>query len=90
MEAANIEQLQKELERKAPEQVTEFVRIGRVKSISGLSKSTLLRWQKCGRFPLPVIHEGNTVLYDLAEVMAWRQAQFVKRAERAKAGGEQK
>lgn len=59
-----------------------FVRIPRVKEISGLSKSTLRRWVKAGRFPRPVIEEGNTVMWDLAEVMRWRAEQFKKREER--------
>lgn len=72
------------------EKVTSFIRVARVKEISGLSKSTLWRWIEGdpangvpgGRFPAPVIREGNTVLWDLAEVMAWRAEQFKKRAAR--------
>lgn len=84
MEAANIEQLQKPAaERNAPcEEVTAFVAIARVKEISGLSKSTILRRIKAGTFPAPVISEGNCVRFDLAEVMAWRAAQFKARDER--------
>lgn len=59
-----------------------FVRIARVKEISGLSKSTLWRWIKIGKFPNPVIREGNTVMWDLGEVMLWRARQFEKRIAR--------
>ena len=61
------------------EQVTAFIRIARVKEISGLSKSTLLRWIKAKRFPSAVIVDGNSVLWDLAEVLAWRADAFRKR-----------
>lgn len=86
MEAANIHQLQQSAERKASEEITAFIRIARVKEISGLSKSTILRWQRVGKFPLPVVSDKNTVLYDLAEVMNWRAAQFKAREERVNGG----
>jgi predicted DNA-binding transcriptional regulator AlpA len=85
--------------------VIAFIRIGRVKEISGLSKSTLHRWmygtpgdpakgvppQPARGFPLPVIKSGNTVLWDLYEVLEWRKRQFAKREEirvqKEKSGG---
>ena len=62
--------------------IVAFIRIARVKEISGLSKSTMQRWIKAGKFPRPVIQDGNSVLWDLAEVMNWRAAQFDERAKR--------
>lgn len=65
-----------------------FIRISRVKEISGLSKSTLLRWIKAGKFPAPVVQEKNksggiaVCLWDLGECHAWRAAQFRARDER--------
>ena len=59
-----------------------FIRIARVKEISGLSKSTIRRWIEAGKFPKPVIEDGNNVMYDLAEVLAWRASHFKKRDER--------
>lgn len=59
-----------------------FIKIARVEEITGLSKSTLQRWERAGKFVSPVVRDGNTVLYDLAEVLAWRALQFQKRAER--------
>lgn len=64
------------------EQVTAFCRIAKVREISSFSKSTLLRWIKAKKFPAPVIQEGNSTLWDLAEVLQWRNEQFQKRAKR--------
>lgn len=89
MEAANIEQLQRTAERNAREEVTAFIRIAKVREISGLSKSTLLRWIKAGKFCAPVIQDGNSVLWDLAEVMEWRRLQFAKRDQRVEAAAAQ-
>lgn len=74
--SADLAVLQKESEGAA------FIGIARAVQISGLSKRTLLRWIKAGKFPRPVIAEGNCVRYDLAEVLAWRAEQFRKRAAR--------
>ena len=83
MNAAEIEHLKPEIaERNAREPQTAFIRIARVKEISGLSKSTLWRWLEAGQFPRPVSEEGNSVLWDLAEVMAWRQAKCSERDQR--------
>ena len=67
-----------------PEQCPAFIRIKRVKAISGLSKSSIWRWINATprRFPAPVVREGQTVLWDLAEVMQWRSEQFQKREQR--------
>jgi predicted DNA-binding transcriptional regulator AlpA len=59
-----------------------FINIARVKEISGFSKSTILRRIDAGTFPRPVIADGNCRRWDLAEVLAWRAAQFEKRAQR--------
>lgn len=69
------------------ETVTAFIRIARVKELSGFSKSTLLRWIKAGKFPAPVIKESSTVLWDLSECQRWRVEQFKKRDERLKSEG---
>lgn len=81
------------------EQVTAFIRIARVKEISGFSKDTLMRWIKAGKFPRAVVQEKNkagpkqeagarvvTCLWDLAEVMEWRRLQFAKREQRKGTG----
>jgi predicted DNA-binding transcriptional regulator AlpA len=73
----------------SPQQLA-FIRIAKVREISGLSKSTIWRWIEAtpSRFPSPVVREGNTVLWDLAEVIVWREAQFKKRNERIQAQAE--
>lgn len=90
METANVEQLHRHAERKAQEPVTAFVRIARVREISGFSKSTLWRWIKAGKFPRPVIEEGNSVLWDLGEIETWRGEQFAKRERRIAAEAQTK
>lgn len=99
MEAGNIQHLQPIAERNAREEApAAFIRISRVKEISGLSKSTLLRWIKARKFPAPVLIEKNkegpklkagtanaVCLWDLAEVMQWRSDQFKKREQRIEA-----
>lgn len=59
-----------------------FIGIARVKQISGLSRSTIHRRIARKEFPQPVIAEGTCTRWDLGEVMAWRAAQFEKRAKR--------
>lgn len=67
-----------------------FIGIGRVQGITGLSRSTIHRRIAASEFPQPVIAEGNCVRWDLAEVMAWRDRQFQKRAERLSQQPEQR
>lgn len=64
------------------EQVTEFIRVARVKEITGVSKSTLMRWIAAKRFPEPVVRDAGILLWDLGECLRWRAEQFKKRAER--------
>jgi predicted DNA-binding transcriptional regulator AlpA len=59
-----------------------FIGIRKVCELSGLSKSTILRYIIAQRFPKPVIHSGNLARWDLGEVMKWRAEQFRVRAER--------
>ena len=59
-----------------------FIGIRRVCEIAGFSKASILRRQKRGEFPPPVVVDGNVVRYDLAEVLGWRRAQFEKRERR--------
>lgn len=59
-----------------------FIGIRRVCEIAGLSKSSVLRRVRSGRFPAPVLSEGNCVRWDLAELLSWRSAQFEKREQR--------
>jgi predicted DNA-binding transcriptional regulator AlpA len=66
----------------ANEEIKRFIGIREVCEIAGFSKSSILRKIKAGAFPLPVIREGNVTRWDCAECMAWREAQFIKRAER--------
>ena len=49
-----------------------FVRLARVKKLTDSSKSTIWRWIKAGRFPSPVIHDGLTVMWSLAEIAQWQ------------------
>ena len=79
----SVDQLQS-AERNAREPVAAFIRIARVKEISGCSKSTIWRWINAtpSKFPRPVVVSGNSVLWDLAEVLAWRADQFKKRDQR--------
>lgn len=66
------------------EAATAFIGIARVKEISGLSKSTILRRIEKNEFPAATISEGNCTRWDLAEVLTWRAEQFRKRDERLK------
>lgn len=66
-----------------------FVGIRRACELAGFSKSTIRRWIRAGRFPAPVIVEGNVVRFDLAEILAWRAAQFRAREERLQRTSEQ-
>lgn len=61
------------------DQTLALVRIGRVKEITDSSKSTILRWVEAGKFPRPVVKDGNTVLWDLGEICAWREQHRRKR-----------
>jgi predicted DNA-binding transcriptional regulator AlpA len=60
-----------------------FIGIRKVVAISGFSKATIVRYMDKGKFPKPVIAEGITVRWDLAEVMRWRAEQFKKREARS-------
>lgn len=60
-----------------------FIGIKEVCRIAGFSKSSILRRIKAGRFPAPVLVEGNVTRWDLAEVRAWRAAQFAEREKRS-------
>jgi len=79
MEHANIAELQAQADQVA------FISSRKVSAISGYSKSAIARKVKAGKFPAPVIREGNCVRWDLAEVLKWRAEQFSKREERRKA-----
>lgn len=59
-----------------------FVGIRAVKEFFDCSKSTVLRKVASGEWPAPTIAEKNFVRWDFAELMAVREAQFAKRAER--------
>lgn len=79
-EAAAGAKITAELEAKAA--LGCFIGIRRVCEIAGFSKASILRRQKRGEFPQPVVVDGNVVRYDLAEVLAWRREQFEKREQR--------
>lgn len=59
-----------------------FIGIKKVCEISGLSKSTVLRWAKAGKFPDAIIEAGNMKRWSLAECKAWQQDRVRERAER--------
>lgn len=57
-----------------------FISMRHVREIAGFSKTTITKKIRQGKFPAPVIHEGNCTRWDLAEVLEWRDKQFEDRA----------
>ena len=63
------------------EQHPAFIPIRKVCEISGFSISSIKRKVSAGKFPSPVIRDGNVTRWDLAECLEWRQARLREREE---------
>jgi predicted DNA-binding transcriptional regulator AlpA len=62
-----------------------FIGIRTVIYLSGFSRSTILRHAAAGKFPKPVIQEGNVTRWSLAEVIAWQDSRKRERDARISA-----
>jgi prophage regulatory protein len=60
-----------------------LLRLGQVKSRTGLSRSTIYRRMRNGTFPMPCKSGPNITLWSAAEISIWAQALLATRGEAA-------
>lgn len=59
-----------------------FLRLPQVLDITGVSSTTLWRWEKAGRFPKRVHIGPNTVAWLESDILSWMESHVQKSADR--------
>lgn len=52
-------------------EIDKFLRFEEVEEITGLSRTTIWRWEKIGKFPSHYLLYGSIAVWKLSEVMVW-------------------